>query len=116
MSHRIHIICTKPEICSLIKKALSRYDYIISCNSGEAINEDSITRFEESIDCLIIDKNINSDIKKKAKEFFNKSFVIYLPSLEPVENSFDDVKNISAHLRLSELSERLESLFKFNKS
>ena len=116
ISPRIHIISLKPEICSLIKKALAGYDYIISSNSGETINENSITRFGECVDCLIIDKNINSRVKEKAKEIFSKSFVIYLPSLDAVESSPDDLKGISAPLKLSELSEKLEGLFKLNKS
>jgi len=116
MSHRIHIICQKPEIGSLIKKALARYDYIISCNCGDTINENSITRFQESVDCLIIDKSVDSGIKNKAKEFFSESPVIYLPSLEQTENSYDDFKNISAPFKLSELSQKLENLFKLNES
>ncbi len=115
MTHRIHIICTKPEMGSLIKKALAGYDYIISCNSGDTINENSITMFKEFVDCVIIDKNIDSRIKKKAKEVFNKSFIIYLPSLESIENSHD-ANDISAPLKLSELSERLEDLFKVHEN
>lgn len=116
MSPRIHIVSYKPEICSLIKKALAKYDYIISCNTGEAINENIITGFNETIDCLIIDSDISPGIKKKAEEVFTKSFVIYLPSLEKTENSHDKGEDISAPLKLSELSERLDKLFKLNKS
>lgn len=116
MQRRIHIICGKPEIGILIKKALAATDFIISCDSGESLNEGSITGFQENVDCLIIDKIVNPGIVKKAKEIFNKSYVIYLPSLEPSGDSFDDFKNISAPLRLSELSEKLEDLFKVNKS
>ena len=115
MTHRIHIICAKPEIGSLIKKALASYDYIISCNSGDTIDENSISRFQESVDCLIMDKNVNPEVKKKATEFFKKIPVIYLPALVYMENSPDDFKNISEPLKLSELSEKLADLFKVEK-
>jgi hypothetical protein len=115
-SPRIHIITTNPEICSLIKKGLAEFDYLISCDSEETLNENPVTKFKESVDCLIIDNHISTGLKSKAKEIFSNSFVIYLPSLEIVENSSDGFASISAPLKLSELSEKLEDQFKLNKT
>lgn len=117
MTHRIHIISTKPEICTLIKKALAKYDYIISCNTGDSLTASRAdSGYNEKIDCLIIDSDINPRIREKAEEVFSNSFVIYLPVLDSSENSHDNANDISAPLKLSELSERLDNLFKVNKS
>lgn len=109
---RIHILCLKPEICSLIKKGLNASDYNVSCSKGEDINEELIVKFEEKIDCLILDKDIDSGLRDKIKSKFKSIAIICLPSLDSENNNKSDVKNMSEPLRLSELADYINSIFK----
>lgn len=109
---RIHILCLKPEICSLIKKGLNDYNYNVSCSKGEDINEELIANFNEKIDCLILDKDINISLREKIKSKFENIAIICLPSLDSENNIKSDVKNMSEPLKLSELAEYINSIFK----
>ncbi len=79
-SIRIHIICLRPEICSLIKKSMQGQNYSISCSKLEDINEDFIENFNERIDCLILDKDLDKELRNKIKDKIRKYFY-YLSSV-----------------------------------
>lgn len=114
---RIHILCLKSEICSLIKKTLTASGYEVSCSKGEEITESAIEDFSEEIDCLIMDTDINSDIREKAREKFSNSAIICLPSLESDINfSAHGTNKISEPLKLSELSEAVNFVLKQKKN
>ena len=109
---RIHILCLKPEICSLIKKGLNE-NYRVSCSKGDEINEELISNFEEKIDCLILDKDIDLNLREKIKTKFENIAIICLPSLDSENNNNrSGVKNMSEPLRLSELADYINSIFK----
>ena len=109
---RIHILCLKPEICSLIKKGLNFSDYSVSCSQGEDINEESILKLNKKIDCLILDKDIDAGLREKIKSKFENIAIICLPSLDSENNNKSGVKNMSEPLRLSELADYINSIFK----
>jgi hypothetical protein len=110
---RIHILCPKSEICSLIRKSLPVSKYSISCTSTEDLNEETINKLDiENLDCLILDDEINNKISDKLKEKLNKTSIVYLPSFENEQHRNKVVKYISEPLKLSELNEAIESIFK----
>lgn len=118
MEHRrIHILCIKPEICSLIKKTLMNSGYSVTCSSGENPDDFVSGKSNEMIECLIMDSGINKMIREKAKEIFINASIICLPSLESDGgNNGNGIKNISEPLKLSELAAAVESIFKNKKS
>lgn len=105
-------MCLKSEICTLIKKGLNDSSYEVSCSKGEDINEELIADFNEKIDCLILDKDIDSDLREKIKIKFNNIAIVCLPSLDSENNNKSGVKNMSEPLRLSELANYINSIFK----
>lgn len=114
---RIHILCLKPEICSLIKKTLMNSGYNVTCSNGENPDEFVSLHSDEKIECLILDSGIDKIIKDKAKEKFVNASIICLPSLESDNGGNGNrIKNISEPLKLSELAEAVESVFNNKKS
>lgn len=110
-SHRIHIICRKPEIAGLITKALEKSGYSMSSTYGEDIRSEMITIIDESVECLIIDKDIDEELKKSVKDKFAEAKVICLPSLESPNSMLSDVEYMSEPFRLSELTEFVNNMF-----
>lgn len=110
---RIHILCPKSEICSLIRKTLPESKYSISCTSTEDLNEKTLDNLDiDNIDCLILDNEINLNLSENLKEKFNKVSIVYLPSFNSGSCRNKVVKYIPEPLRLSELHEAIESIFK----
>ncbi len=110
-SHRIHIICRKPEIAALITKALEKSGYSLSSTYGEDIRTEMIPIIDERVECLIFDKDIDDDLKKAVKEKFTDAKVICLPSLESPNSILSDVEYMSEPFRLSELTEFVNNMF-----
>ena len=108
---RIHILCLKPEICSLIKKVLSGSSYSVTCTGAGDINEKFIKNFKEQIDCLILDKDIEIELREKIKKKFEDISIVCLPSLDAESNNKAGIKNMSEPLKLSELSNYINSIF-----
>jgi DNA-binding response OmpR family regulator len=108
---RIHILCLKPEICALIKKSLSDSRYNVTCTKREEINFEFVENFTEHIDCLILDKDIDFELREKIKEKYNGISIVCLPSLDSENGNKSIVKNMSEPLKLSELSGYINSIF-----
>lgn len=106
----VHILSLKPEICSLIRKTLDSDRYILSCTSGEEINEKFLSGFDRKIDCLILDKEINQELTKKIKEKFSEIPIICLPSLGSETNVSNGLKYMSEPFKLSELKKAVEEI------
>jgi len=100
---KIHIFSIENEISNLIRKAFSSERFLISYTNCEGLDESYFERFEESVDCLILDKEIDSNLKRKIRERFNKIPTIFLPSLEIEQDNGNGKRNMSEPLRLSEL-------------
>jgi hypothetical protein len=122
---RVQIFSLTPNICQLIRKMLEKYNFKHDCIR---INEDIISdpkkfcsqrTFLDSLDslvgkldCIILDKDIDSAVKQIIVEKFNKTDIICLPSLnEPEILPYKNVKHISEPFRLSELEEVLLELY-----
>ncbi len=123
MKKKIHIFCTKPPICNLIKKRFSGSNYLITCSSAENLREDLFETLHKNIDCLIIDKDIKQELKEKIKHCFKDKPMICLPSLDSellLESEIPDdesgIKNISEPLRLSELAQTLDDIFSLSEA
>lgn len=68
--------------------------------------------FEEEIDCIILDTNINSDIQSDIREKFNKSSFFLLPSFS--NETYSDSNSadlISEPFKFSELEKNLNELY-----
>lgn len=114
---RIHILCLKSEICSLIKKTLLGYGYYVTCSGNDNMDELIFNDREKKINCLILDSGIEKNFREKVKEYFKDVSIICLPSLESDDNNNGiGVKNMSEPLKLSELADAVESIFKNKKS
>lgn len=108
---KVHILSIKPEICQLIRKTLDPGQYNISCTSGESISEEFINAFSNEVNCLIIDKDIDSELKSKIKKKFSTISIICLPSLGTEYNETNGVKYMSEPFKLSELKKAVEEIY-----
>lgn len=108
---KVHILSIKPEICQLIRKTLDPGQYNISCTSGESINEEFIKAFNTEVNCLIIDKDIDTELKNRIKQKFSAISIICLPSLGAEYNETNGVKYMSEPFKLSELKKAVEEIF-----
>lgn len=111
---KVHIFCMKPEICTLIKKVFSSTQYEISCTPAANANEKYLSGTHIKMDCIILDIDIDAELKNKIKQRFTGTPVICLPSLDSEIIKDTDVKYISEPLRLSELRKTLDEIFPTN--
>ena len=108
---KVHIFCLKTEICSLIKKMFNMTRYEISCSPAIKISDDYLKSFHSNMDCIIMDMDIEKELKDMIKLNFRGIPVICLPSLDFEGIKDNDVKYISEPLRLSELRKTLDEIF-----
>jgi DNA-binding response OmpR family regulator len=106
----IHIISLKCEICSLIKKTLSTDKYTISCILAEDIDENYMNSLDNSIDCLILDKDVDEDVRKRVKEKLSGTPIISLPSLGNEIEEGAGVKYMTEPFKLSELKKTVDEI------
>lgn len=106
----IHIISLKCEICSLIKKTLQSERYSISCILAEDIDENYIERIDNSIDCLILDKDVDESVSRRIKEKLSGTPIICLPSLGNDYQEGSGVKYMTEPFKLSELKNAVDEI------
>ncbi|MBV6478836.1 MAG: hypothetical protein HGGPFJEG_01593 [Ignavibacteria bacterium] len=108
---RIHIICQKPEICSLIKKSLTRLGLNVSCSESEGIFEQQYMNNDIKIDCMILDKKLSDSVADRMNAKNKDISFIYLPSLDIEKNEINtDDGKISEPLKISELSNVIQNI------
>ena len=106
-------MCSKSEICSLIRKILPESKYQVTCSSSEDLNNDFLEKLDtNNFDCLILDKDINRNLPEELTEKFSKVSILYLPSFESGTSENKIIKYIPEPLRLSELHDAIEGVFK----
>jgi hypothetical protein len=66
----------------------------------------------DRFDCILLDIDIEKDIREKIKSKFQGVPIIYLPSLDSEQVFETDIKYISEPLRLSELVITLDEIFR----
>lgn len=110
-SPEIHIICKKAEIAELIEKTLRKSGYGVSSTSGDNLSVESVGNIGAEVDCLVLDKNIEVEIKNAAVEKFKDAKVICLPSLEPESSISGEAEYMSEPLKLSELTQFINNMF-----
>ena len=108
---KVHIFCMKPDICMLIKKVFNSSQYEISCTPAVNVNDKYLAGSHISMDCIILDIDIDTELKNKIKKKFTGVPVICLPSLDSEVIKDTDVKYISEPLKLSELRKTLDEIF-----
>ena len=108
---KVHIFSLKPSICGLIKKSIGSSNYSVSCTNASNLNDEFFEEFNSSVDCIIIDKDIENKTKDKLKRKFNGIPIICLPSLDSENPDDTSIKYISEPLRLSELVKTLDEIF-----
>jgi len=111
MTHfTIHIFCQKKEICSLLKKKLSADGYDVDCTNLADPDRDFLDNFNKSIDCIILDKDIDKELREKIRNKFSDIPMICLPALDDDMYALKDVTYISEPLKLSELSDIIKEI------
>ncbi len=108
---KVHIFCLKPDICSLIKKVFSSTKYEIVCTPAADVDEKYLSGSHLKMDCIILDIDIDPQVKNKIKDKFGDVPVICLPSLDSETATDTNVKYISEPLKLSELRRTLDEIF-----
>lgn len=106
----IQIFCQKREICSLLKKKLRADGYGVDCINLTETENDFLEKFDKSIDCIILDKDIDKILREKIRNKFPHVPMICLPSLDSDLTALKDVTYISEPLKLSELSDIITEL------
>lgn len=110
----VHIFCLTPEMCCMISKYFSHKDYGIKSTNLSNPEFDSLEDLGYNPDCIIVDSEINSSLKHKIYNTYNKSKIIHLPSLTGFENDDagdKDVVKVSEPLKLRELEEIINKLY-----
>ena len=106
----IHIISLKCEICSLIKKTLDTDKYTISCILAEDVDENYISKIDKSIDCMILDKDIDEKVSRRIKEKLSGTPIICLPSLGNDFQEGTGIKYMTEPFKLSELKKAVDEI------
>ncbi|MBE2218315.1 MAG: hypothetical protein IAE90_08940 [Ignavibacteria bacterium] len=109
-NYHIHIFSYKSEICSLIRKTLDLERYKVTCTRTDEINQEFINNFEEPINCLILDKDIDVKLKKVIKQKFTTIPIICLPSLGSELSENNGVTYMSEPFKLSELRKAIDEV------
>jgi len=112
---KIHILCLKREICELIKKTLDSEGYDVECTNVSGVNDDFIKSIELKADCLILEQDIKPELRDYINEKFKGIPIICLPSLNSDWLLSSDVTYISEPLKLSELRQTIEEVYKNRK-
>jgi hypothetical protein len=103
---KVHIFCLKPAICKLIQKTFTLSNYVISCSHALKLDEISLCEIGSDLDCVIIDIDIDKNIKNIIKEKYSGIPMICIPSL----NS-ESTEDSGIPFRLSELVKTLDEIF-----
>lgn len=114
LDKKIHIICADKFLSILIQKKLELQGFSVSFSDESDLTEEKIINLKDDIDCFIIDSGMDEYLFIKLKMRFKNSSYIFLPSIEKTEKSekITGIENISEPLRLSELFQTLDSVFK----
>ena len=113
MKRIIHIICIDDSICQMIQKTLRSKGYDVSISDGNKLSIQNISELSHDIDCFVIDSGIDESLFSNLKLRFGNSSYIFLPSLNKESKKINgNYNNISEPLKLSELFQTLDSVFK----
>jgi len=111
---KIHFFCTSPALCLMFEKYFAHTKFTISTmciKNHEHFSEDSLNI---TPDCIIIDSEISSELRKKLASFYKESKTIYLPSLSDGEQSPDagkEIVKVSEPLKISELEKVINNFY-----
>ena len=109
----IHVFCLTPLICELINKSFHNSNFIFDCTNLEEIENNELEILDISPNCIVIDKGIKKEIQDKIKLKYKNLEIVFLPSLyEANSESTEGSKHISEPLKLSELNNVLEEVYK----
>ena len=106
----IQIFCQKREICSLLKKKLRADGYYVECINVAEAETDFLDGFNKHIDCIILDKDIDIQMRDMIRSRFAGVPIVCLPSLDAETIDSKDVTYISEPLKMSELSEIINEI------
>jgi len=111
---RVKIYCITHEICSLIKKVLSKHNIISKCENYTELSvtksiDDIVSECKNSADIVILDQELDKEFKQRMVLSLADLTFICLPSLK--DNDLPDVPEnvyqISEPFKLSEFEEVL---------
>jgi hypothetical protein len=114
MEFKVHIFCGTTNLCRLMSKLCTKdsfsfcYSEIKDINSGNIFDD-----INYKPDCIIIDKDIDEELKEKVIKKFSLTKIVLLPSLNEVEQKKYSgyVSQISEPFKLSELEEVLKEIY-----
>jgi hypothetical protein len=116
---KIHIICGITNICKLISKSFDREKYSINCTE---VKDKQLYEILNDItykpDCIIVDKDIDSNSREEIVKKFNFCKIVLLPSLDDTESKTysNNVYQISEPFKLSELKDVLKVIYQSKQS
>lgn len=114
MDFNIHIFCGTTNLCKLIRKSFIKESYSFNCTE---VKDKQFSDFTGEInykpDCIIVDKDIDSQYRDEIVKKFSYSKIVLLPSLDEVElkSGANNVFQISEPFKLSELGEVLKEIY-----
>lgn len=112
IQHKILLLCSQSEICRLIEKSLSGEEYKLTYKCGSSLDKDSLGKLELNFDCIILDDELDSELREMVKVKFCHLPIVCLPSLNLSVKTNNGVKYISEPFRLSELAVVLKEIFR----
>lgn len=110
---KILVFSLNPEMCKLMKKFFAKLNYKFECVKIDIDSDWKNQVFQEDIDCVILDTNINSGVQTDIRQKFNKAVFFLIPSFS--NESYPDSKQtdlISEPFKFSELEKVLSDIYK----
>lgn len=114
LDFKIHIFCGTTNLCKLIRKSFIKESYTFDCTEVKDRQLSDITKgINYRPDCIIVDKDIDSNFRDEIVNKFSYSKIVLLPSLDEIElkSNADNVFQISEPFKLSELGEVLKEIY-----
>lgn len=114
MEFKVHIFCGTTNLCKLMSKLCIKDDFSFCCTE---IKDKDISNIFDGInyspDCIIIDKDLNEELKDVVINKFSYNKIVLLPSLNENEQKkySKKVVQISEPFKLSELEEVLKEIY-----
>jgi hypothetical protein len=114
MEFKVHIFCGTTNLCRLLSKLCTKDAFSFCCTDIKEKNISNIfNRINYAPDCIIIDKDIDEDLKDEIIIKYSYIKIILLPSLNVGEQKkySKNIIQISEPFKLSELEEVLKEIY-----
>ena len=114
MEFKVHIFCGTTNLCKLMSKLCTKDAFSFCCSEIKEKNYRNLfNELNYKPDCIIIDKDINEELKEEVINKFSFTIIVLLPSLNEIEQKKYSkyVSQISEPFKLSELEKVLKEIY-----